>query len=614
MCGIAGIIALEDELIPADNNIIQKMTLLLHHRGPYNVGYFKDQKVHFGNTRLAILDLNARSNLPMISYDEDIIICYNGEISNYIELKNKYQLEKKYPFKGTSDTEVIIYLYKELGISFLQELSGMFSFSLYDRKNKKVFLAKDAFGINPHFYTFHKNKLYFASELKSLIQVPELDLSLNQQGIYDFFTLAYIPGIQTPYNGISELRNGEVMEIDLATGDYHLSYHYRAKYEINHDVTEKEASDKVYELLLKSVERNLRSDASIGTTLSGGVDTSSITCLIRDLGKSHNFHTFSIKMGEHSFDESHYQRLVAKECGTNHHEILVNPEQVIESFYQSIAYLDEPNGNGATMPSYILAKEAKKYVDVLLSGEGGDEVFNAYSIYTAWKIKKLYTTYCPKMLRQSLHWLAHRLPSNYEKLSFDFKAKRFTEGAELHPAAAHIYWRHPFTNSEKNSFLKFKDQTRSTDERLIKLYNDYKNSDELNRISMLDIEHFLVDDLLVKNDRMFLAHSVESRFPFLDKDLFNYTQSLPTHYKLKGFKGRHIEKMAMKRSLPAAILKRKNYGLEMPHSIWFLDAFKPFLEKYINKKTIEKIGFLNCQSINEMWLNHKAKKRDYGRG
>jgi asparagine synthase (glutamine-hydrolysing) len=266
------------------------------------------------------------------------------------------------------------------------------------------------------------------------------------------------------------------------------------------------------------------------------------------------------------------------------------------------------------MPSYILAKEAKKHVDVLLSGEGGDEVFNAYSIYTAWKVKKLYTSYCPKPVRKLAHWFAHQLPSDYRKLSFDFMAKRFTEGAELHPAAAHIYWRHPFTNNEKDSFLKFRDEVESTDNRLIKLFEEYNHADELNRITMLDVEHFIVDDLLVKNDRMFLAHSIESRFPFLDRILFDYTQTLPTDLKLKGFKGRYIEKLAMKRSLPREILKRDNYGLEMPHSIWFLDEFKPFLEKYINKKTVERVGFLDWDSVNHMWLNHQAKKRDYGRG
>ena len=614
MCGISGIISLSHPLCDEDRGVVENMASMLFHRGPSHTGFYQNSKVLLGNTRLSILDRRERSHLPVSDQDGDIVLCYNGEVSNYIELKSRYRLDQKYRFKGESDSEVLVYLYKELGIEFLSKLSGMFSFCLYDKKKQKVWLVRDFFGINPHFYAVHNQRVYFASELKAFLDIPGIDLSVNRQAIFDFFTFAYIPKTQTPYEGIRELRNGEMMEIDLNTGQHQLKYHFRASYEVNWDISEREASEKVYDMLLDSVNRNLRSDAPIGTTLSGGVDTSGITCLIRDLGKSKNLHTFSIKMGEHSFDESHYQRLVAQECGTQHHEILVTPESIIENFYQHIAYIDEPNGNGASIPSYILAKNAKEYVDVLLSGEGGDEVFNAYAIYIAWKVSKYYKKLCPNVLRNFIFWLIHKVPCNYQKLSFDFMAKRFTEGCRLHPASAHIYWRHPFTNREKEEIFSPHSEMRSTDEIIIGLFEEFRHTEELNRISMLDMEHFLVDDLLVKNDRMFLAHSIESRFPYLDKPLFDYVSTIPPNLRLKRFQGRNIQKKALAKTLPRAILRRKSYGLEMPHSLWFLDYFKPFLEKYLNKKTVEATGILKWDHVHRIWQDHRAKKRDYGRG
>ncbi len=613
MCGITGIISLTQTLGESDKILINKMSEMLWHRGPNHTGHSYSSSVMFGNTRLNIIDPSSEANLPFSDDDEDLILCYNGEITNYKELGEKYKLDQKYSFKTHSDTEVLIYLYKEMGIKMLSELTGMFSFCIWDKKKQKVYLCRDFFGITPVFYTVQNGKMYFASEIKSLLEIPGFERKVNQLALFDYFTLAYVPGENTMFQNISELRNGQMLEINLNTGEVDKKYHYRMNYEINHDISEEQAAKKVHELLLKSVEKNLRSDAPIGTTLSGGVDTSGITCLIDELGMSNDFHTFSIKMGEDSFDESHFQRLVSKKCKTNHHEILVTGDMVKNSFYSHIAHLDEPLGNGAPIPIYILAKEAKKHVDVLLNGEGGDEVFNAYSVYQAWKIKKYYIRYTPKFIRNLIYKSVHLLPANYSKLSFDFQAKRFTEGAELHPAAAHFYWRHPITNSEKEKVLK-NTNFRSTDEVGINLYNEFSHTDELNRIAMLDIEHFITDDLLLKNDRMCYAHSIEGRYPYLDRELVDYAQTLPTNYKLKGLKGRWIQKKALSNILPKEILARQNYGLEMPHSIWFFSSLKELTQKYLTREAIERTGCLNWEAVSELMNEHFGNKRDYGRG
>ena len=614
MCGISGIISLKRELNDNDYSTVKRMSDSISHRGPDQQKIQKFSKIVLANNRLKIMDLDDRSALPMSSEDGSIWICYNGEISNFRELNDKYNLSSKYNFKGTSDTEVMIYLYKELGISFLNELSGMFGFCLVDFKKKKTWIVRDFFGIIPVFYRIKEDKIYFGSEIKAFYEINSFDRSLDYHSIYHYFTLAYIPGKYTPFKELNELRGGQLIEIDNEKNTFDIKKYYNVKYPTDHSITEKEAAKNAYDLMLDSVRRNIQSDAPIGTTLSGGIDTSSITCLIKDLGKSKNFHTYSLKMGEKSFDESKYQRLIAEYCQTNHHEIVVNQEDVLNSIYTHMAHIDEPNGNGAAIPSFILAKEAKKEVSVLLNGEGGDETFSAYSIYGAYRAKNIYTKFAPKTLRKLIYNLVHKLPTSYKKLSLDFQLKRFTEGAELHPASAHIYWRHVLTDEEKEDTILNRQGYVKTEKVMIDLFEKLDYSEDFNKINFLDIEHFFIDDLLVKNDRMFLANAVESRFPFMDRILFEYMAKVPSSLRMKGItKRRYIEKLAMKNTVPAEILKRGNFGLEMPHSIWFFDTLKPLLKKYLSEEMIKKTEYLSHEKVDKLLQMHFSGKKDYGR-
>ena len=614
MCGISGIISLKRELNDNDYSTVKRMSDSISHRGPDQQKIQKFSKIVLANNRLKIMDLDDRSALPMSSEDGSIWICYNGEISNFRELNAKYNLSSKYNFKGTSDTEVMIYLYKELGISFLNELSGMFGFCLVDLKKKKTWIVRDFFGIIPVFYRIKEDKIYFGSEIKAFYEINSFDRSLDYHSIYHYFTLAYIPGKYTPFKELNELRGGQLIEIDNEKNTFDIKKYYNVKYPTDHSITEKEAAKNAYDLMLDSVRRNIQSDAPIGTTLSGGIDTSSITCLIKDLGKSKNFHTYSLKMGEKSFDESKYQRLIAEYCQTNHHEIVVNQEDVLNSIYTHMAHIDEPNGNGAAIPSFILAKEAKKEVSVLLNGEGGDETFSAYSIYGAYRAKNIYTKFAPKTLRKLIYNLVHKLPTSYKKLSLDFQLKRFTEGAELHPASAHIYWRHVLTDDEKEDTILNRQGYVKTEKVMIDLFEKLDYSEDFNKINFLDIEHFFIDDLLVKNDRMFLANAVESRFPFMDRILFEYMAKVPSSLRMKGItKRRYIEKLAMKNTVPAEILKRGNFGLEMPHSIWFFDTLKPLLKKYLSEDMIKKTEYLSHEKVDKLLQMHFSGKKDYGR-
>jgi|GEM_PF-178865 len=615
MCGVAGIIALNQDLTPSDFETVQQMALRVTHRGPSQQGFFENPRCMLGNTRLSIIDRSNNSSLPLSNREGSVWICYNGEVSNFKELRERYRLTSKYDFRGHSDTEVLVYLYQELGIDFLKELSGMFAFCLLDLRKRKAFIVRDFYGINPMFYMEKNGKLYFGSELKLFHEIPEFDDAINYEAMFHYFSLAYIPGNRTPYKDIEEMRGGKYMEIDLETGRRQMHTYYQLNYTQDHTLTEKAAVERTHDLLLDSVRRNLISDAPLGMTLSGGVDTSTILGLVKELGRSQEMHTFSLKMGESSFDESEYQHLMAKFANTIHHEIVVNPEDVIEVLVQHIAYIDEPNGDGSALPSFLLTREATKTVDVLLSGEGGDEIFNAYPTYGAYQVRKMYRRFVPKFMRNLIHWGVHKLPSDYRKLSFEFQAKRFTEGAELDVPQAHLYWRHTLTDYEKTLLMPTHHHLyRDSGSLFADVFNEQNFDDDLNRLSYLDIKRFFIDDLMVKNDRMFMAHSVEGRFPLMDRLLVDFVSTIPANLRIKNFKRRYIQKRAMEGLVPKEILKRSGFGLEMPHSIWFLSSgLGKFAEKYINKKWIDRTEFLDWKGVEQLWKAHKAGRKDYGR-
>jgi asparagine synthase (glutamine-hydrolysing) len=613
MCGIAGIISLQVKVQPQDAKLVLEMVKRIKHRGPNRQSVQAFAQCVLGNARLNIIDLSDTGNMPMSNSDGTVWITYNGEVSNFRQLKNKFQLEKKYSFQGTSDTEVLVHLYEEMGIAFIHLLSGMFAFCLYDSRIEKVFLVRDFFGINPVFYSMKGDKIYFASEIKALLEIPDFNREVDREALTHYFTLGYIPHRLTPFKNICELRPSEMLEADLNTGTFKVGDYYRLNYEENFDISEEEATKKVYELMLDSVERNLISDAPLGIALSGGVDSSSILALARKLERTKQMHTFSIKLAESTFDESRYQQIMTKYAGSIHHEVLVTPGQIEESMMAHLAYMDEPVANAASIPNWLLAKRASQEVSVLLSGEGGDELFNAYDTHLAYKIRELYKRLTPGLARKFIYALSHTLPSDYSKLSLDFKMKRFTEGADLDAPDAHMYWRHIFTNKEKALICLNADSYPPTESFYRNLWNNSNFEAGLNKISLIDIRHFFVDDLMLKNDRMFLAHSVESRYPLMDKILFDYVSQLPAKYKIKGFKTRYIQKKAMEDILPKEILRRPKFGLDVPFSNWLTKELKRLAEKYLNKKSVEKTGMLNWAEVEKIWHTHLSRKRDHGR-
>jgi asparagine synthase (glutamine-hydrolysing) len=614
MCGIAGIVSLGTGLTDKDHAQGRDMVSVLHHRGPDSTGFLADSRCCMGNTRLSIIDLSSQADLPMTSEDGSIWLAYNGEITNFRELRQDFGLDGKYAFRTSSDTEVLLRLYQELGIACLDHLSGMFAFALYDRNAEMVYIVRDFFGTRPLFWMTLGDRLYFSSEIKSFLEIPSFTPEVNREAIFHYFSLAYIPGTMTAFRGVNELDGSHLVRLDLKEPAEPVPQeYYSIRFRPDDGMTMQEAEEGFYDAILGAVDRNLISDAPVGTTLSGGLDSSSILGLSRALGKAEELHSFSLRVMEKSFDESYYQRVMAEYAGSIHHEIPVAPDDVRRNLFRQMAFMDEPIGDGSAIPFLLLSAEAGNYVKVLLSGEGGDEISNAYETHMASYVSRLYRKYVPGFLRRMNIALAARLPVSYSKLSFEFLAKRFTRGAELPVPEAHLFYRHVLDGPEKLELMPWSEGLPGTEHFFKDLYDSLDYDSDLDRLAHMDMKYFFIGDLMQKNDRMFMANSVEARFPFMDRKAVEFFATIPSRYKIRGLTRRYVEKKAMKRVLPPAVRRRQNFGIELPYSYWLQDSLAQLGESYFTEERVGSTGILDPGFVEQLWLQHRSGTRDNGR-
>ncbi|MFA6093778.1 MAG: asparagine synthase (glutamine-hydrolyzing) [Elusimicrobiota bacterium] len=612
MCGIAGILGLGRDLTEQDAGHARAMTSLLAHRGPDGSGLFLDTRALLGNARLKVTDLSDSAALPMASEDFSRVIAYNGAATNSEALKEELRLTQRRPFRSGSDTETVLRLYEEHGIEAMRRLSGMFAFCLLDRRARKAWLVRDFFGQRPLFYARKNGRLYFASEIKAFLEIPDFDCGLDVEGLRHFFTLAYIPGERTPFRCIQELPGGHRLVVDLDSGEVRQEEYYQLRFTPDASIDEETAARRLRSALEISMERNLRTDAPAGLTLSGGVDTSCLLGLAKARGK--RLHTFSIRMQEPSFDETRYQRIMTDFARPIHHEVQVSQEDVVENLLCHAAYMDEPSGDGGNIPFFLLAREASKHVKVLLTGEGGDEIFNAYETHRAYNVRRAYRRWVPAPVRAALRAGVRALPSSYEKLSLDFRLKRFCEGAELGVPESHAFWRHAFTEEQKQRLLPGLNHLPDTGRFFRDAYDRLECAEELDRLALLDLRYYFIDDLMVKNDRMLMAHSVEGRYPYMDRSVVELAASLPPSMKLRGLDGRRIQKRAMRGLVPDAILRRTNMGLEMPYSPWFLSGLRETASRCFSREHVERSGLMDFETLDLFWKEHLSGRKDHGRG
>lgn len=446
MCGIAGIYDPINGLRPDDRLLVERMTQVIAHRGPDDSGCHVDGPVALGHRRLSVIDLSANGHQPMSNEDGTVWITYNGEVYNFAALKAKYGLASKgHQFRSHTDTEVLVHLYEELGVEMAKELDGMFAFTIWDSRKNELHLFRDRFGIKPLFYTNQGNRFLFGSEIKCILQDARVPRRVNLQALHDFLTFDYVPGPQTAFDGIHELPPAHRMTVSRA-GTTMMRY-WAPSYQIDEGLSESGAISKALEYLENAVSKQLVADVPVGVLLSGGMDSSTLAALMAR-HSSGPVHTYSIGFEDASFNELPFARMVSQAIGTKHREVVVTPALVREMLPKYLSYIDEPYADGSAIPTYYVCQLAKDEVTVVLSGEGGDEVFGGYDTYSAYemacKFKRI-----PRWFRNGIiSPIIHSLPVSDKKLSFEFKAKRFLGGMDLPPEKAHMWWRIVMVNAK----------------------------------------------------------------------------------------------------------------------------------------------------------------------
>jgi asparagine synthase (glutamine-hydrolysing) len=611
MCGIVGKLYLRsDEPVMAES--IGRMCNTLWHRGPDDEGIYVDGSFGMGMRRLSIIDLST-GRQPISNEAGSIWTVFNGEIYNFLELRPLLQ-QKGHKFYTNTDTEVIVHLYEEYQEDFAKHLAGMFAIALWDTRQKKLLLVRDRLGIKPLYYSVEPDRLLFGSEIKALLQ-DGVSREIDLQALHDYLSFNYVPGPRTIFAHIRKLPPGHLLT--CTKGVVNVSAYWELAYPATSPDRKKRTEESYCEeldaLLKTTVKQHLISDVPLGVFLSGGVDSSSLVALMREVS-SQPIQTFSIGFAEQSYNELAYARVVADAFQTDHHELVVRP-QVVDLLPELVRYFDEPFADSTAIPVYCVAKLAREYVKVALSGEGGDEVFAGYETYAAYKIASVYQR-LPKLLATTvIPAVIERLPVSHNRVSFDYKAKRFVQGALLPPAEGHYWWKVIFTEEAKAALYAGGMNGFADPLRLYRhVYEQCPAPDVLSKIQHIDTKIWLPDSILVKADRMSMANSLEARVPFLDHRVVEFAAALPSHFKLRGLTNKkYILKRTMSRHLPKQVLQGKKRGFNVPIPVWLGRDLRDFVHDVLSPQRIKEAGFFNSKTVYTLMRDHEEMHMDYSR-
>jgi len=559
-----------------------------------------------GAARLKIIDLES-GNQPILSEDGDFGIAFNGEIYNHLELRA--ELEKLgHRFESHSDTETVLRSFIQWDKDCFSRLRGMFAVALWTKSKKRIVLARDRIGIKPLYITRLGEDLFFDSELKAMFVHPEIERRLSLHGLDCYLSLNYIPSPWTLVEGIEKVPPGEWLEWNdgkVSTGSY-----WRLPFGVSQSLTLESAKEELDALLQDAVREHLISDVPLGVWLSGGIDSSTILHYAARACSS-QLKTFSISFRGRSFDETEYVHRAAKQYGTDHSELDLTPEQDLCGAIEEFAYYsDEPSADAGALPVWFLSKLCKTKTTVALSGEGADELFGGYLTYRANRLAeraRLLPRAIPRFaLAGFRHW-----PVSDEKISFEYKMKRFLEGSLMPMARAHVYWNGTFSDAEKNALLKQK-LPNSFHQLLAELDGLPRTPDDLAPYLWFDQKYFLADDILTKSDRMSMAHSVEVRPPFLDHRIVEFAAKLPASLKIRGAQQKFVLKELMKDKLPPAILQRKKIGFDIPAHEWLRGPLRSLLVDALHDGARECGDLFRADIVDRYLRLHLERKANLG--
>ncbi len=603
MCGIAGFTHRNGSPGPER---IQSAVQTLFHRGPDQQGVYQSNLVSLGTARLKIIDLET-GNQPIIAEGGDTVIVFNGEVYNYLELRA--QLEKLgHRFYSRSDTETVLHAFLEWDTACFPRMRGMFGLALWTESKRRLVLARDRMGIKPLYFARHAKNIYFGSELKAILVHPEIDRRLSLPGLDGYLSLNYVPCPWTLVDGIEKLVPGHWLE--WRDGEIRSEAYWTLPFAPPPQRTLDSAKEELDQLLRDSVREHLISDVPLGVWLSGGIDSSTVLHYAAQVSSS-KLKTLSISFRGRSFDETPYIQQVAAKYGTDHEQFDLNPtENLVGAIEQFAHYSDEPTADAGALPLWFLSKMSKTKVTVTLSGEGGDEVFGGYLTYRANHLADVVRKFPRVAIRLALAALRH-WPVSDEKISFEYKLKRLLEGCLLAPEQAHIYWNGTFSASEKAPLVRVS-LPNALDGVLNELRGHLQDGDNLNAYLWFDQKYYLTDDILMKVDRMSMAHAVEVRPPLLDHRIVEFMDSLPATFKIRGSRQKVLVKELMRDKLPAAVLGKEKTGLDIPSHEWLRGPLRPMMLEAIEYGTSVHGDLFRRSAIDACVRDHLERRANLG--
>jgi asparagine synthase (glutamine-hydrolysing) len=604
MCGICGVVAGERERAP-DLEVVARMCGRLVHRGPDDDGLFHEGPVALAARRLSIIDLDG-GHQPIAGEDGNAVVVQNGEIYNYRELKRELE-GRGHRFATDCDTEVLVHLYEEHGDAFVERLRGMFALALWDKRRQRLLLARDRFGIKPLYYRVKGGGVSFASELKAMLEQPGFSREIDPKAVSAYLAFNSIPAPLTIFVEARKLPPGHLLIWEGGEVDQR---RYARPGPSPEDTprqgSEDELAAELRAVLDDSVRAHLVADVPVGVLLSGGVDSGGLAALA-SVHSEEPLRTFSIGFEEAGFNELSRARLVARRYGTDHHELILRPDAV-ELLPKLVEAFDEPFGDSSALPTYLVSELAAGHVKVALSGEGGDELFGGYYTYVADLLARRVGRLAP-LARP----LAEALPSRTDRVGFDYKAKRFARAAALPPLERHHAWKEIFSPQDRAELAG----AQSTDWDPVDLYRArYAETDgaaPLARMQDVDLGTYLVDDLLVKTDRLSMAHSLELRVPFLDQQVAEFAFSLPTRMKVRGFAKKRLLRRALEPLLPKEIVHGRKQGFSIPIASWLRGPLEPFAREVLAPGALERQGLLDPAAVGPVLDRHVAGQEDLSR-
>jgi asparagine synthase (glutamine-hydrolysing) len=600
MCGICGVVLFQPEG-PVDPSLIKRMNDSIRHRGPDDEGYYRDAQASLAMRRLSIIDLQTGQQ-PISNESGDVWVVYNGEIYNFKDVRAALEV-RGHIFKTQTDTEIIVHAYEEYGDDCVSHFNGMFAIALWDSRQRRLFLARDRVGVKPLYYWTGHTRLVFASELKALILHPDVPRQINLAALDLFLTLEYVPAPHTIYEGIFKLLPGHTLTVE--NGEVKTRQYWDVPY---HPVSQDEAecTEALSSLINDAVRIRLVSDVPLGAFLSGGIDSSTIVGFM-SRNMSEPVQTFSIGFEDDTYDEVPYANAVAKHFGTNHHVEVLKPD--IESLVtQLVPHHDEPFADTSVFPTYLVSKIARQKVKVVLSGDGGDELFAGYDTYLAEKLDRYYGR-LPGALRQRVFpKFAEWLPPQPAKKGFVNKVKRMVEGGALDRSLQHTRWMIFLNSAEKDALYQSDLRVAMKDDLTAEYFGGYfdraSRFDRLAQQQYVDVKTYLADDIMTKVDRMSMAASLEAREPLLDYRIVEFALNLPPQMKLNGSRTKSILRNAARRLVPDLVLEKPKQGFSIPMKHWLRTSLKPMMLDLLSRDSLNNHGYFNHQVVTKWIQEH----------